>query len=193
MGANTGASVASAKPKAGGGIYYAPLGTTLPTDATTALDTAFKALGPISEDGVQPSRETSIEKVKEWDGSTLAALLTDESRTFDVTFYGVFDQDVQTFLHGSANVTATAEVPDTTAASLAVLDKGGKPGNVVLVLEMQYQGKPMRKVVPVADYSVTGENPYAGSGLMGYTVTVEALKDSSGVRVYEYSGGESLA
>ena len=37
--------VTTAKPKVGGAIYSAPLGTELPTDATTALNTAFKSLG----------------------------------------------------------------------------------------------------------------------------------------------------
>ena len=36
--------VSAAKPKTGGAIYRAPLGTTLPTDASTALNAAFKCL-----------------------------------------------------------------------------------------------------------------------------------------------------
>ena len=46
-------NVTAAKPKIGGAVYSAPLGTTLPKDATTALDKAFKALGYISEDGLK--------------------------------------------------------------------------------------------------------------------------------------------
>ena len=36
--------VTVSKPKVGGAVWRAPLGTTLPTDATTALDKAFKSL-----------------------------------------------------------------------------------------------------------------------------------------------------
>ena len=36
--------VTVSKPKVGGAVYRAPLGTTPPTDATTALDKAFKSL-----------------------------------------------------------------------------------------------------------------------------------------------------
>ena len=45
-------NVTAAKPKVGGAVWRAPLGTTLPTDAKTALDKAFKSLGYISSDGL---------------------------------------------------------------------------------------------------------------------------------------------
>ena len=47
--------VTAAKPKVGGAIWRAPLGTPLPTDAKTKLDKAFKCLGYASEDGVTNS------------------------------------------------------------------------------------------------------------------------------------------
>lgn len=191
MGANTGARVASSKPKTGGGMYYAPLGTALPTDASTALPVAFKALGPISEDGVQPSRDTNIEKIKEWDGTTLASLLTDESRSFEIKLYGVHDTDVNAYLFGAdAVVTAPAAGVGT---KIAISDKGGKPANAVLVFDMKHGAKLHRAIVPVADAVITGEEPWAATGLKAYTLTVEALKNASGVRVIEYFQDDDAA
>ena len=43
-------NVTTGKPKTGGAVFRAPLGTALPTDAKTALDEAFKNLGYCSED-----------------------------------------------------------------------------------------------------------------------------------------------
>ena len=56
--------VVAGKPKVGGGIWTAPLGTTLPKDATTALDVAFKSLGYVSDDGLTNEITTDTEEIK---------------------------------------------------------------------------------------------------------------------------------
>lgn len=186
MGVNNGSRVASGKPKVGGGLYYAPLGTALPTDAKAPLAAAFKCLGPISEDGVQPSRDTSVEKIKEWDGSTLATLLSDESRTFESLLYGVHDPDVLEYVFGKENVTV---VPATSSSgtTIAVVDKGGQLPDSVLVMEMVHKGVKQRKILPVCSATCTGEENYVTGGLRGYTLEFEAGKDDSGAFVYEYA------
>lgn len=178
-------NVAAAKPKVGGGVYTAPLGTVLPTDATTALAAGFTPLGYISDAGLTPTRDTTVEKIKAWGGDIVAALLTDESRSFEFTLLEVFSADVQKFVHGEANVTVTAPAAGV-GTKLAVLDKGGKPDQQVLVFEMRHGDKSRRVIVPVADPTITGEEPWADGSLSAYTVTVEAIKDTSAVRVYEY-------
>ena len=50
--ANTVANVSAGKPRATGGIWRAPSGSTLPADASTALDAAFVCLGYANDDGV---------------------------------------------------------------------------------------------------------------------------------------------
>ena len=59
MDKNNAQNVTTGKPKIGGAIFRAPLGSTLPTDAVTALDAAFKNMGYISEDGVRSEEHTS--------------------------------------------------------------------------------------------------------------------------------------
>ncbi len=49
--------IAAPFPKVTGGVLYAPLGTTLPTDATSALDPAFVTLGRVSDAGVDKTED----------------------------------------------------------------------------------------------------------------------------------------
>ena len=65
------ANVTTGKPKVAGAVFVAPTGTTLPTDATTALGTAFKELGYVSEDGVTNNNSPESENVKAWGGDTV--------------------------------------------------------------------------------------------------------------------------
>ena len=178
-------NVASMKPFAGGGVYRAPAGTALPTDATTTLAGGYVALGYVSEDGIKPSRDTSIDKMKAWGGDIVAALLTDDSRSFEFTLLEVFSGPVNQYLYGTANVTVTAAITGT-GTKLSIKDVAYKPTNDVLVFEMKYNLKRRRIVIPIADATISGEEPYTDSGLSAYTVQVEALKDSTGTRVYDY-------
>lgn len=178
-------NVFSGKPKLGGGVYRAPKGTALPTDASTALIAAYTPLGGISTDGLVPTRDTSIEKVRDWNGDVVAALLTDESASFAFTLIEVLGRAVNEFAYGTANVTYTA--PTASAGTkLAILDKGGKPAVQVLVFELVYGAKKVRIVVPEGDPNITGEGPFVGDNINTYEVEVEATKDASGTRVYRY-------
>lgn len=179
-------NVAAFKPdKVTGGISYGPLNAVLPTDATTPLDQAFKALGYISEEGIQPSRDTSIDKLKAWGGDVVAALLTDDSQGFVFKAIEIFSENANKFLFGDSNVTFTAAA-GASNTKIAITDKGYKIEDCVLVFDMFHGDKKARVVVPIADCAVTGEDPYVDGALTGFEVTVEALKDVSGTRVYRY-------
>ena len=189
-------NVAAAKPSALGGVYYGPIGTALPTDASTALAAEYTALGYISEDGIAPSREMSSEQIKAWGGDIVAALVTDDAKSFEFTLLEVFSADVQKFVHGADNVTVTpadpAAIPPT-PEKIAILDKAYKPEDCVFVFEMQHDGKKRRVVISNADNSITGEEPYTDGGLSAYTISCIALKDDTGTRVYEYLEGVTPA
>lgn len=186
MGANNNSKVAALAPKVGGGVYRAPAGTALPTDASTALPAAYKCLGAVSDGGVKPSRDISTTKVKEWNGKTLAVLTTDQSLSYEFLLLSVMDTDTLGFVFGTANVTVTA--PTASAGTkVAIQDKGGTPDNCVLVFDTVFGGKKIRKIVPNASPTIAGEEAYATGNLAGYTINAEATDDASGVRLYEYS------
>ena len=62
--ATTASNVTVGKPKVGGAVFWAPLGSTLPTSASASLDAAFVDLGYVSEDGVVNNNGPESDTVK---------------------------------------------------------------------------------------------------------------------------------
>ena len=79
-------NVSFGKPKAVGGVYIAPAGTTLPTDGTTALTGAYVNMGYISEDGYVQSIETDTEEIKAWGGDVVLTAQSSYKETHTVNF-----------------------------------------------------------------------------------------------------------
>lgn len=187
-------NVGARKPMVGGGVYYVAGSTPIPTDASEALSAEILAgaLGYISEDGIVPTRDTNVEKVKAWGGDVVAALLNDESASFEFTLLEVFSATVNKFVYGADNVTVTPAT-ESAGTKVTVTDKGGKPDQGVIVFDMRHGAKRERVVVPVADPVVTGEEPWVDGSLSAYTVEVEALKDTAGARIYRYMENDDRA
>lgn len=180
------ANVAAMKPNTKGGVTYAPAATALPTDASTDLANTYNRLGYVSEDGIQPSRDTSIEKIKSWEGDVIAALKTDDARSFVVVCVEVFQANLNKFIYGAANTTFTPAA-GAVGTKIAINDIAYEIPACVMTFEMIYGGARRRVVVPNASVVVTNENAWVAGDVAGYELTIEALKDASGNRVYDYA------
>ena len=69
--ANSTDNVSSTKGVRGGYIFVAPAGTALPTDYSTALPSAFKCLGFISEDGYVETVDSDSEDLTDMNGDLM--------------------------------------------------------------------------------------------------------------------------
>ena len=99
--------VAAPSPKVTGGVLHAPLGTTLPTDSTTALDPAFITLGRVSADGVDRTEERPNTEINDWGGDLIAILQDKYGITLKFKLLQLVNADVQAAAHGDDNVTVT--------------------------------------------------------------------------------------
>lgn len=174
-------NVSTAKPKVGGAIYSAPLGTTLPTTAVAELDAAFKSLGYVSEDGMTNANTMSSEDVKAWGGDTVAVVESDKSDAFSYTLIESTNIDVLKEVYGKDNVEGDLETGITIQANSTPLEE-----HVILVDMVLKGGVLKRIVVPNAKVSELGEITYTDVDAIGYQTTVKAVPDTKGNTHYEY-------
>ena len=175
------ANVTAAKPKIGGAIYAAPVGTALPTDATTALNVAFKELGYASEDGITNSNSPESDTIKAWGGDTVLTLLKSKDDTFKFTLIEALNTEVLKIVYGNSNVTGTIEDGLTIKANSKDLEEHA------WVIEMVLKDNAMKRIViPQAKVSEIGDIAYGDSDAVGYETTLSCAADSAGNTHYEY-------
>lgn len=178
-------NVTTGKPKIGGAIFYAPVGTTLPTDATMALAAAFVNCGYVSEDGVTNSFAPATDKVKAWGGDTVKVLQTDRPDDYSFTLIETLKKEVRKVVYGDNNVTEDASGNLTIKATAEPLESRS------WVIDMIVEGgRADRIVIPNGTLSDLGDIVYKDDDITGYAVTLSDVPDANGVYHYEYISAE---
>lgn len=167
--ANTQANVSVGKPQISGAIYMAPKGTTLPTDASGSLNSAFKCLGYVSDDGLTNTNTASTEEIKAWGGDVVLRPQTEKPDTFTATFIEALNEDVLKAAYGSDNISGSL------ASGLTVKANSKELPACAWVIDMILSGKTLKRIV-IANGQVTevGEIVYKDDTAIGYPLTITA-------------------
>lgn len=168
------------KPKVGGAVSVASVGTALPTDATSVINTAFKSLGYISEDGVTNAPSMSSETKKAWGGDVVATIDNGTTNKYKMKLIETLNAEVQKLIYGDENVTDGA-------SSLDVVNKGIDTTPHAFVIDMVMADNLIhRMVIPSASITEIGEIKYVDSDVSGYEITLTATADTDGATAHDY-------
>lgn len=166
-------------PKAGGAVYFAPLGSELPTDASTGLSEDFVNLGYISEDGVTHSVAEETDEIRAWGKDIVMISQTSYSETVQLNLLETIRESVLQFIRGTENVSIGE---DGSVASGTTGD--ALPRGIVVVETIQNNGaaEPRYHRLVFGDCQISdrsGDVTYNNSDPLTYPVTLQAFKFDS--------------
>ncbi len=168
----------------GGYAFKAPLGTTPPTNAVTALNVAYLDQGYVDADGVTINPQVTTEDKKDWNLDTIASVTTDRGATATVTFTESGINTLET-IYGADNVSITGVGSDVVSVSF-----DGEPlPHAMWAFELKGAVGKVGRVVINNGQVVTpggGERVYKPSELKSFQVTIKCYKDASGMYFHEY-------
>lgn len=178
---STVSNVTTGAPKIGGALSVAPVGTTLPTDATTELNAAFKNLGYISEDGLTNTNSPDTDTIKAWGGDVVLVTQSAKEDTFQCTVLEVLNVEALKWIYGDDNVTGDLSTGISIKATSEQLESKS------YVFDMVMRNNVIKRIViPQGDISEIGDIVYKGDEAVGFEVTISAMPDTDGVTHREY-------
>lgn len=169
----------------GAAVYAAPLGTTLPTSATAALNNAFVDLGWVSEDGVTNAISRDTTKDYAWGGDVVKT--TQDKYTETVKFALLESSaDVLSVVYGADNVTAAGDTITVEHSSL-MLERQS------FVIDFIDGDRAGRIVIREGQVVELGDVKYVHKDLTMYDLTVDVYKPDTGanavVTYFDYTPG----
>lgn len=157
-----------------GYIWVAPLGTAIPTDATTELSNAFVGLGYLSEDGLtEPASFEPGDDIVAAGGDTVAQADPTFSKTWTGTCIEALNEDLLKVAYGSTNV--TVKLAGESDGSITVKEQAGDIEHHVIVIdEMLKGGRKRRNVMADATFLITGDISHVHTALVNFEFTITA-------------------
>lgn len=176
--------IASPPPGGAGVFFRAALGTTLPTDSTTDLETVaagmYKDHGFLGEEGLVVTEARDNKDHKAFGGATVAT--TQDSYDWSVKVILLEDGNVEVLktTFGASNVAVGSGVITVKHNKLRL------PRSVFVMDTVGDNGRLKRQVIPIGQVVSVGDITYVHTDLVKYELTIKAYENTSGDNVLEY-------
>lgn len=176
---NDSSKIFKGAPKAEGAIFRAPLGTTLPTDAATALDAAYKPMGYVTEDGMTESESRSYDSIKEWGLNVVDEGQTEYGLTYTFTLMETNENALKARF-GAENVTVTGD-------SIHIKRNAKEMEYGIWVVDMAISADTVKRVVIEKARPQEFEDiEYKANQPIQYGMTLNTVQGADGEYVHEY-------
>ena len=167
-------------------VYVAPVGTSAPTDTTTALNVAYEALGLLSEDGMTESRDQDSTDFYAYGGILVRTVRSKFKRTFKVIALEDTPVVFDLVNPGSSASTAggvttrTVKVPST-------------PNPKAWVIETVDGTITRRRAIPNAEVTELADINISDSEITAYEMTLTVYPDADGILYYDITDDPQAA
>lgn len=173
--------ISTGKPKIGGAIFTAPVGTALPTDAKTELNAAFKGLGYASDDGVENDNAPDTDTISAWGGEKVLTVIKSKEDKFKYTLLQTMNVEVAKAVYGTNNVSGDL------ATGITIKANSNSAESRSYVIDLILNNDCLKRIViPDATVSDLGTITYKDDEAIGYETTLSCTPDSDGNTHYEY-------
>lgn len=176
-----------------GKAYYAPLGTTAPTDIEEVWPAGWVDLGLISEDGLTENNDQDRTDIKAWGyDSPVRSQTINRVTTFGLKFLETSPEVVSVYY--------AVPLADMTQSGLGasqsvnfVQGQTPEPFVFALGLDIVDGERRFRFTIPRSEVSERGEITYKGDEAVAYEVTMATLLAADGSTMQRMYGGLALA
>lgn len=172
--ANVAANIRVGSPKIGGYAFVAPIGSTKPTDASTALGQDYEGMGYVSNEGLTLATEKSTEAITDWNLDEVLTIDGEKSVTLTVRFLETVNPVVLREFYGEDNVTSTGSV-----ATAWAWDGEALPHRQ-WSFELNLGGDDGRLVINDGQITNMDNLVLAKNQVIGHQATIRAYRDSDG-------------
>lgn len=165
--------------------WWAPNGTALPTDASTALAADYLDMGWCAETGADIAYNTETVEIDGFGSfAPVRTLITKETTTFQIV--GRETNVVTQALYRRLPLTGAGAPTVATTGAMAVTDGPARDLKYVGVLDSLDGNNKVRKVFPNARQTGRMNEQIAKAQNLSYGMTFTAEPDENGVSVYTY-------